>query len=867
MLWGAIAGDDSMANDPGKPSDEGGGPKARIFISYSRKDIAFVDRLEPALKSRGFELLIDRSEIYAFEDWWKRIETLIGKADTVVFVLSPDSVASEVCAKEVAHAASLNKRFAPIVWRQVADNAVPEALGRLNFVFFDDPARLEASTERLAEALATDIGWIRKHTEYGETARRWDAAGRPSGLLLRSPTLEEAEHWIGARPHGAPEPTGETRSFVTESRRGATRRRSILTGSLAAGLVVALVLAGLAYWQRGIALEQRALAEQQRQRAEETLAAATQTANTLIFDLAQRFQNVVGVPTALVKDILDRAIGLQKQLTASGEVTPALRRSQGVALIESVTTLLAIGDTAGALAAAEAARKIFDALVASDSANTDWQRHRAHSYERLGNVLMAEGRREEALAAYRESLAKRQRLAESDESNADWQWDLSVSHVKVGDALAAAGRRDDALASYETSLGIVQRLADKYKDNPGWQRELSLGYEKIGDVLRESGQPEKALEAYQKRLAISQRLAASDKSNAEWQRDVAISYARVGYTLAELGRRDEALKAYRDGFDIIKPLADSDKGNTQWQRDLSFSYVNIADLLVATGQREEALASYRESLVRRQQLADSDKRNVEWQNDVAASYSRIAVVMAAMGQYENALDAHQKSLAIVQRLAEADGGNVRWQQDLGSIYVGIGYVLAKAGRADEAVTNFQKALAIRRRLVDSDKNNDRWQRDLANVYFNVGVLQGTNGRLDEALAAFREALTIRRSVAERDKGNAQVLNELDAVISQIGVTGYRFILARDFGKALAALDEAIALAPEKTWMYVNRAHALMFADRVDEARALYLRFRGTQNVQDGKSWEAVVVEDFGELRRAGLTHPLMDEIEKAFAAR
>ena len=139
-------------------------PKAKIFLSYSRKDMSFADRLEAALKARGFEPLIDRTEIYAFEDWWKRIEALIGRADTVVFVLSPDAVASDVALKEVVHAASLNKRFAPIVCRRTDDGAVPEALRRLNFVFFDDPARFEASADQLAEALNTDIGWVRQHT-------------------------------------------------------------------------------------------------------------------------------------------------------------------------------------------------------------------------------------------------------------------------------------------------------------------------------------------------------------------------------------------------------------------------------------------------------------------------------------------------------------------------------------------------------------------------------------------------------------------------------------------------------------------------------------------------------------------------------
>jgi hypothetical protein len=66
--------------------------KTCVFISYSRKDMAFADKLEAALRARGFEAKIDRQEIYAFEDWWTRIEALIGAADTVVFVISPEAV-------------------------------------------------------------------------------------------------------------------------------------------------------------------------------------------------------------------------------------------------------------------------------------------------------------------------------------------------------------------------------------------------------------------------------------------------------------------------------------------------------------------------------------------------------------------------------------------------------------------------------------------------------------------------------------------------------------------------------------------------------------------------------------------------------
>ena len=224
--------------------------KAKVFISYSRKDLTFADRLEAALKTRGFEPLMDRTDILAFEEWWKRIEALIGRADTIVFVLSPDAVRpGTVALKEVAFAASLNKRFAPIVFRPVEDKSVPQELAKLNFIFFDDPVRFEASADQLADALKTDIGWIRQHTEYGEAERRWLAAGRPTGLLLHSPTLEVTEYWIASRPHGAPEPTKEIQQFVAASRQGARsahRRRRLVQVAMYSLLVT--IIFGLVGW-------------------------------------------------------------------------------------------------------------------------------------------------------------------------------------------------------------------------------------------------------------------------------------------------------------------------------------------------------------------------------------------------------------------------------------------------------------------------------------------------------------------------------------------------------------------------------------------------------------------------------------------
>jgi formylglycine-generating enzyme required for sulfatase activity len=241
--------------------------KTRVFISYSRKDMAFADRLESVLNGRGFEVLIDRQEIYAFEDWWTRIQALIARSDTIVFVLSPDSVKSDVALMEVAHAASLNKRFAPILCRPVQDSAVPEALRRLNFIFFDDPSRFDASADKLVDALQTDIGWVRKHTEYGERAREWMENACAAALLLRPPLLDQAETWLALRPTGAPAPTAGTERYLAESRRAdtdirlaeaKTKRRWRFAQAAIFVLLVGVIL-GLVGW-----INQRPIADQWR---------------------------------------------------------------------------------------------------------------------------------------------------------------------------------------------------------------------------------------------------------------------------------------------------------------------------------------------------------------------------------------------------------------------------------------------------------------------------------------------------------------------------------------------------------------------------------------------------------------------------
>jgi hypothetical protein len=82
--------------------------KLKVFISYSRKDsAAFADELVLGLEGRGFAPFLDRHDVKPGEPWEARLGGLVEQSDTVVFVISPESIKSERCVWEVDKARAL----------------------------------------------------------------------------------------------------------------------------------------------------------------------------------------------------------------------------------------------------------------------------------------------------------------------------------------------------------------------------------------------------------------------------------------------------------------------------------------------------------------------------------------------------------------------------------------------------------------------------------------------------------------------------------------------------------------------------------------------------------------------------------------
>ena len=142
--------------------------------------------------------------------------------------------------------------------------------------------------------------------------------------------------------------------------------------------------------------------------------------------------------------------------------------------------------------------------------------------------------------------------------------------------------------------------------------------------------------------------------------------------------------------------------------------------------------------------------------------------------------------------------------------------------------------------------------------------------ISEAAGAGRYAEALQLTVAWAAKVEAEEMKREGKLGKQtaelLNLVAWHALLAREFTKALTVADRAHTLFPNDLAIETNRAHALMFLEREEESKALYLAHKGEPLSEQGsRLWERGIVEDFAEFSKAGLTHPMMADIEKELA--
>jgi WD40 repeat protein len=248
---------------------------AQVFISYSRKDKEFVQKLVAALVAEKREVWLDETNIEPTAEWLKEIFDNIEAADNFVFVISPDSVISTYARKEIDHAALNNKRIVPILYQAVPDKDIPEAVAKFQRIDFTGGDGFDPRFAKLITSLDTDLDWKQAHTRLLTRAKEWEPR-KDSSFLLRGKDLREAEQWVAKSAEKEPKPTALHSQYILASRQSATKTQRIIIGAVALAFLIAVGVVIYALREQRVAVRNAARATEQERIAKTNEAKATE---------------------------------------------------------------------------------------------------------------------------------------------------------------------------------------------------------------------------------------------------------------------------------------------------------------------------------------------------------------------------------------------------------------------------------------------------------------------------------------------------------------------------------------------------------------------------------------------------------------
>src|SRR4030095_15630528 len=239
---------------------------AKLFVSYSRRDSVAARKLIEAFRSIEQDVWVDWESIPPAVDWLEQIFRGIEAADAFLFLISPDSIASEVCKVELNRAAQNNKRIIPIVLRDVTPKDAPESIRKLNWTFIRETDNFEEGLAKVKTAIELDLDWLEEHRRLQVRALEWHRK-KDVSLLLRGRDLRNAQHMLATATSKDPTATELQQVFIEYSRRSA-RNRTITLLATGFAVIALAILSFLATSARDAAFVARNDAQTQRDRAE-----------------------------------------------------------------------------------------------------------------------------------------------------------------------------------------------------------------------------------------------------------------------------------------------------------------------------------------------------------------------------------------------------------------------------------------------------------------------------------------------------------------------------------------------------------------------------------------------------------------------
>jgi Tol biopolymer transport system component len=171
----------------------------QVFLSYADKDRETMEKIRNSLRRESITVWTNKTDIQTGEAFDEAIKRGIEQADNVVYLLSPNSVNSNYCQRELDLAVSLNKRIIPVLVRETDPNQVPSVLRELQYIDLTDNVKEDdylLDESQLLKILHQDAAYYNEHKILLTKALKWKRQHENPSILLRGYNLRSAQAWL-----------------------------------------------------------------------------------------------------------------------------------------------------------------------------------------------------------------------------------------------------------------------------------------------------------------------------------------------------------------------------------------------------------------------------------------------------------------------------------------------------------------------------------------------------------------------------------------------------------------------------------------------------------------------------------------------
>ncbi len=197
------------------------------FISYSRRNLSFARKLYHRLETENWDTWFDQEDIPAAVDFQQEIEEGIRCTDNFIFIISPDSVASQYCRMEIEIAVRYHKRIIPLLHKDLETDkdwsSLHPAIGKINWLFFMEDGDFDKSYQLFVDILNSHKSYVHQHTQLLYHALEWQKSGRSEHKILTRNLRMSSQTWLKTTFSGQPPctPTPLHCEFIAQSQKSA----------------------------------------------------------------------------------------------------------------------------------------------------------------------------------------------------------------------------------------------------------------------------------------------------------------------------------------------------------------------------------------------------------------------------------------------------------------------------------------------------------------------------------------------------------------------------------------------------------------------------------------------------------------------